>query len=470
MSSVETSLDRFVGWLDEAGLNTKEYQKEGLKRMVFLENDDEPLYGCRGGFLADEMGLGKTIQMLGLILCNPVGRTLIVVPRALLDQWETAMIKFLGHHPLVYHGTRKEEKDIKSSPVVLTTYGTAGTRMTKDGKEINSPLIDLSWGRVIYDEAHHMRNSKTGSFIGASKLKAKFKWFVTGTPIQNSVGDIYSLMRLFGIDRDIYGMPEGLRRISQHFCIRRTKKEVGIDLVPVKKHHIKVSWETDEELNLASDIHSTISFSKITAGNVDKLIAYLTHHHLPALLRMRQSCIHMGMLKNAATKMLEHGLLEESDVRDGLHRSSKMNAVLKTLDERKENKNNKIVFCHFHFEIDLLQAKLTEMGLKVAVVDGRTPGSERDMIFTSVYDVLILQIQSSCEGLNLQSYNEIYFTSPHWNPAVVDQAIARAHRIGQEKEVHVFEFEMDGFDEGTLSIDTYCFMIQKKKREMMSMF
>lgn len=178
----------------------------------------------------------------------------------------------------------------------------------------------------------------------------------------------------------------------------------------------------------------------------------------------------MGMLKNAATKMLEHGLLEESDVRDGLHRSSKMNAVLKTLDERKENKNNKIVFCHFHFEIDLLQAKLTEMGLKVAVVDGRTPGSERDMIFTSVYDVLILQIQSSCEGLNLQSYNEIYFTSPHWNPAVVDQAIARAHRIGQEKEVHVFEFEMDGFDEGTLSIDTYCFMIQKKKREMMSMF
>ena len=97
----------------------------------------------------DEMGLGKTIQMLGLILGNRKTRTLIVVPRALIDQWETAFIKFMGHRPLVYHGARKLEKDLETSTIVISTYGTTGLRFTKTGEELVSPLASLKWGHDI---------------------------------------------------------------------------------------------------------------------------------------------------------------------------------------------------------------------------------------------------------------------------------------------------------------------------------
>ena len=459
----------FKQWIEKIGLDVKDYQVAGVERMLTLEMDDEPMFGCRGGFLTDEMGLGKTIQMLGLIIGNMKTRTLIVVPRALIDQWETALIKFMGHRPLVYHGARKLEKDLESSPVVISTYGTTGLRFTKTGEELVSPLASLEWGRVIYDEAHHMRNSATGAFKGAQKLDAEIQWFGTGTPIQNAKSDVFSLLSLFGIPRDVYGTSEGLRSVAEHFRIGRTKTEVGIDLKPAVIHNMEVKWETDAELNIAGDIHSTLSFSKVTTANVDSLISALTHHQLPALLRMRQVCLHTRMLKEAASKLIDSGILNETDVRDGIEGTSKLSAVIKTIDERREM-GDKLVFCYFHSEIDYLAQKLGEKGYSVAVVDGRTSKSEREARLVEPYDVLILQIQSSCEGLNLQSYNEVYFTSPPWNPAVQDQAIARVHRIGQTKQVHVFQYYMSGFGDGSSSIDEYCLRIQDCKRELMKTF
>lgn len=466
---VQTSLSSFRQWIAKAGLDTKDYQEQGVYKMLSLELDDDPYLGCRGGFLTDEMGLGKTIQMLGLIISNFQQRTLIVVPRALIDQWETAVIKFFGHHPLVYHGSRKNHKELHSSPVVITTYGTIGLRVTKSGKKIVSPLTQLSWGRVIYDEAHHMRNSSTGAFKGAEKINAHIKWFVTGTPIQNAQKDVYSLIKLFGISRDIYNNPSGLRQIANHFRIGRTKKQVGIDLKPVILHNIEVQWETDAELNLAADMHSILSFSSVTATNVDALISALTDHTFVALLRMRQSCIHMGMIASAASKLIDSGILHQEDVRDGIQGSSKLNAVISTIQERR-HAGNKIIFSFFHYEIDYIARILTDDGFRVAIVDGRTTQKERENRLTASYDILILQIQSSCEGLNLQSYNEIYFTSPPWNPAVQDQAIARAHRIGQQKQVHVFQFKMAGFGYQSLTIDDYCLQIQNVKRELSKSF
>ena len=469
MDSVKSSLKSFNDWIRVAKLDAKDYQEEGVSRMLELDMDPAPKFGCRGGFLTDEMGLGKTIQMLGLIISNPQQRTLIVVPRALIDQWEVAIIKFLGHRPLVFHGSRKLEKDLETSPVVISTYGTAGLRFTKAGKELVSPLAGLKWGRVIYDEAHHMRNAGTGAFKGAQKLKSKIQWFVTGTPIQNAQSDVFSLLKLLGIPRDVYGSAAGLREIAEHFRIGRTKADVGIDLKPVVMHDVVVPWSTDAELNIAADLHSTLSFSEVTSANVDALIAALSHHPLPALLRCRQACIHTRMLKEAAGKLVSAGILKEDDVRDGIQGTSKLSAVLETLTQRREM-GNKLVFCYFHSEIDYLAEQATKLGFKVAVIDGRTSQSEREARLSDPYDILILQTQASCEGLNLQSYSEVYFTSPHWNPAVQDQAIARAHRIGQEKEVHVFQYHMEGFGDGSRSIDDYCLAIQKCKRELMKKF
>ena len=110
-------------------------------------------------------------------------------------------------------------------------------------------------------------------------------------------------------------------------------------------------------------------------------------------------------------------------------------------------------------------------GLPWKKFDGRTSHSERNEILTKKCDVLILQIQTGCEGLNLQHFSEIYFVSPHWNPAVEDQAVARCHRIGQEKEVEVFRFQMSGFDdeEESITLDAYSGKVQEAKRKIYDM-
>ena len=124
-----------------------------------------------------------------------------------------------------------------------------------------------------------------------------------------------------------------------------------------------------------------------------------------------------------------------------------MDAVLKIILQRKDNGNGKIIFCHFRNEIDAIAARLIEGGLKrVVTYDGRnsrTPG----LNLADAADAIVLQIQTGCEGLNLQAnFSEIYFVSPHWNPCVEDQAVARCHRIGQTKPTFVFKFAMTGFE------------------------
>ena len=125
--------------------------------------------------------------------------------------------------------------------------------------------------------------------------------------------------------------------------------------------------------------------------------------------------------------------------------ASKMDAVVNTILERKDNGKGKIVFCNFIDEIDTIAARLRDGGIeKVVLYDGRTKGQKKRTFDKA--DVIVLQIQTGCEGLNLQEFfSEVYFVSPHWNPAIEDQAIARCHRIGQKVDVEVFKFEMDGF-------------------------
>ena len=115
--------------------------------------------------------------------------------------------------------------------------------------------------------------------------------------------------------------------------------------------------------------------------------------------------------------------------------------------------------------------KLESMGFKIASIGGSTTHSKRETILSdTTLDVLILQINTAAEGLNLQIYNEIYFTSPHWNPSIEDQAIARAHRIGQKKQVFVYRFIMNGFGNQSLSIEQYIMIIQQKKRLLSKVF
>jgi SNF2 family DNA or RNA helicase len=137
------------------------------------------------------------------------------------------------------------------------------------------------------------------------------------------------------------------------------------------------------------------------------------------------------------------------------------------LIERKNNDNRKIVFCHFHKEIDEIEKRCLGAGMTVKKIDGRLASREKSQAMIAPWpEVMILQINTCCEGLNLQDFNEIYFASPHWNPAVEDQAIARCHRIGQKKDVYVFRFNMISLNDSCNSQDNYCVEVQERKRKL----
>ena len=213
-----------------------------------------PSHGFPGGFLCDEMGLGKTILMLGTIVCNLKKRTLIVMPTSLLAQWEDAVQKFLGNGitPLVYHSEIARDvsvEQIKKYPIVITTYGMIAKR--KDSV-YRSKLWELEWDRIIYDEAHHLRNRGTRLFEGALILKEKssINWMVTGTPINNDRRDFYNLCVVQGMSKSFNMSAKEITDTVRDCVMKRTKEQVGIEMPDLNEHIIEGRIETKKELIL----------------------------------------------------------------------------------------------------------------------------------------------------------------------------------------------------------------------------
>lgn len=478
------ALVEFNRYIERNGMQTKKYQTEGVEWCVDIEVNGKQMGNVRvhSGILADDMGLGKTAQMIGLILSRFVRRTLIVLPRTLLEQWVTILQKTLGHEPLVYHGTLAHKiptEQLSNSPIVITTYGMLsqlrckGTRCkgTRCKPKKGEPLIfgnlhSIEWDRVIFDEAHHLRNRNTLNNKAAIALKSSCKWLVTGTPIQNRITDFYGLCAVIGIEHVFYVHMENIHSITKELILKRTKEGVGIELPPLNKHIVDVQWEAEEERQLAEDIHAHLEFSKaiVREENPFRSVGF---HHFAILQRARQACIDMGMLEKAIKEMVALGLIDETFLTDAVKYQSKTNKVINTILERKDNGRAKLVFCHYHKEIDTVAKRLTDAGLNVARFDGRTGRTVRDKLLTDTsIDALVLQIKTGCEGLNLQQFSEVYFISPNWNPAIEDQAVARCHRLGQLCDTDVFSFRMVAFDDErfTRSMDMYTRDLQHLKR------
>ena len=212
---------------------------------------------------------------------------------------------------------------------------------------------------------------------------------------------------------------------------------------------------------------------------VGKLLTNQTGSIFRALMRARQSCILPKMMHKMFEEFVKDGSMTNYEsYKEGLGFSSKLDSVVNTILKNKNNGCGKLVFCHFRDEIDEIRKKLSAGGIvKIAIFDGRLNQNLRHAMLQDNNEVLLLQIQTGCEGLNLQqNYSEIYFVSPHWNPSVEDQAIARCHRIGQVKEVKVYRFNMNNFteernDEGKLmekTIENHVTKVQEDKRHLVS--
>lgn len=482
LSQIENLVDggkeRIREWMLNFDIQSRSYQQEAIDWGLYKE---QGIYNQNGtwvktlprGLIADEMGLGKTIVMLSLCVGNPVANTLIVVPSALLNQWKSLIKKWLGHDVFVFHGrnTKMPIQEIQERSMVLTTYGMVSTRNKRSAWK--SPLWSIDWGRVIYDEAHHLRNRKSNKHLGALKIQATNQWYMTGTPIQNSDKDMVSLCILMGIWEQIKANPNCATDILMPYVKLRTKVGVGIDLEPAKISTIFVEdYETSEEKNLISSVHSCLTFSEITQENVDEFISYIEGDSmLPMLVRARQSCIIPHMVTNHAIKLQDKGSIPQDINIKKTHTHTKINMIVETIEAERKAYRRCLVFCFYIEEMNYLNAILVnKYGMDVKMLNGRTKHSERKLIPSLNPDVLIVQIQSCCEGLNLQQFSTVIFTSPHWNPAVEDQAIARAHRIGQTQEVRVFKYITAGLGKGTKSLDMRCAEVQEIKRKKMRDF
>jgi len=524
-------MDHFDRYIEKSGMDKKTYQRDGVQWLLNNETRLVPPCGVRGGFVADEMGLGKTIMMIGLCVANFRKKTLIVVPPVLIEQWFRQIYKTTGHKCVVYHGKNKKKLlvnlggedgvrlELERAVIVLCSYDAITLKFDNEKKEVNKNILhDITWGRVIFDEAHHLRNKKTGRFLGGKMLQSDIKWLVSGTPIQNKKQDFYALCSLINLPVSYYKDSSNYPEIGTRFILKRTKKQVGIQLEDAVETKNIVLWKNCAEELLAKEIHSAFAFSNLNLDSKNKdengvyfvtrnndkreelevnrgnsydheFINVMTDHgygKLPLLLRAKQSCIYPKMMENKIEIFKKMGLIKDTNCiyEEAMKHTSKLDSVVEVIKARKDNGNGKIVFCHFKEEMNFIAGRLrvcygSEDGcdreIVLAIIDGKTSASARIKILSEPKDVLIMQIQTGCEGLNLQeNYSEIYFVSPHWNPYVEDQAIARCHRIGQKKPVFVWRFEMDNFGDcvgsglTTKNLDEYVTDVQNDKRILVS--
>lgn len=409
-----------------------------------------------GGILADEMGMGKTIQMIGIFMLNPVKKTLLIVPPILVNQWHAEIRKFTGHVATIYYGKDRKKIDMMNPKVmvVITSYETVV-------RDISS-FKEVAWNRVVCDEAHHLRNPKTLIYtavrdvLSSTNTKASL-WMITGTPMHHSAKDLYSLYFLFGYSVSELSGEKGLVILRSHFLQRRHKES---DLPKKTEHTIMIEWTETGERDLAKDIHKTIPFLGFSLGEGEQENESFWEKKkrplLVSMIRAKQTCI--------LSKMTEKSYLPTDEVDVGQtvveqtipflatfdqSTTTKLQEILRLLNSRRENGNGKVIFCHYQLEMTYLLDKLSKDKPWVGTWNDYKK-IDNDIDSTSILGespILILQIQSGCEGLNLQAhFSEVYFVSPDWNPTLEEQAIARCWRIGQKKPVEVFRFSMNFVD------------------------
>jgi superfamily II DNA or RNA helicase len=431
------------------------YQREGLGWLMFLER-----FGF-GGCLADDMGLGKTVMVLALLSGRAASRgagprpSLVVAPRSVVFNWRQEAARFApGLRVLEYVGTGRAamRETVAEHDIVLTTYGT----LRRDAETLSAIPFDY----IVLDESQAIKNAASVSAKTTRVLNARHRLALSGTPIENHLGELWSLFEFLNpgllgsaaafhrtgtgerLDDDALAL---LARGLRPFILRRTKEQVASDLPQKTEQTLYCELERPQRAMydelLAHYRRTLLKGTHTEALGRDKLRV------LEALLRLRQAACHPGLI----------------DRRRVNEPSAKLDVLVPRLTEAVEEGHKTIVFSQFTSLLAILRSRLDGHGIAYEYLDGRTRDRQsRVERFQRDPEcrLFLISLKAGGLGLNLTAAEYVFLLDPWWNPAVEAQAIDRAHRIGQER--HVFAYRLIARD----TVEERVLELQQRKRRL----
>ncbi len=435
------------------------YQRDGLGWFRFLRE-----FGF-GGCLADDMGLGKTVQVLALLVSRGKERgdapraSLVVAPRSVVFNWLDEAKRFAPKlRTLDYTGIGRSAADLATGEhdLVLTTYGT----LRRDAAMLSKVPFDY----VILDESQAIKNATSQAAKAARLLSARHRLALSGTPIENHLGELWSLFEflnpgMLGKSPAFRAWTAGagdaddesrvaLARAVKPFVLRRTKEHVTPEL-PARTEQTLWCDLGPVQRRLYDQLRDHYRASLIAQVSREGL-AKSKIHVLEALLRLRQAACHPGLIDKARAGM----------------ESAKLDLLVERLAELLDEGHKVLVFSQFTSLLALLQPRLAALGpIGTAYLDGATPAKGRAEAVAQFQDdegcrLFLLSLKAGGVGLNLTAAGYVFLLDPWWNPAVEALAIDRAHRIGQSKPVIAYRLvARDTVEERILSL-------QEKKRAL----
>jgi SNF2 family DNA or RNA helicase len=426
--------------LDKLETVLRPYQKEGVYWMRFLES------GGLCGILADEMGLGKTLQTLAWLNLERISSeargkpALIVAPSSLVENWRRECEKFTPWRKCqVMSGASRHGHwdEIEKSDIVITSYAL----LRRDLEH----YAQIEFSAAVLDEAQHIKNRETQNAIAAKQIRARSRLVLTGTPVENGVADLWSIMDFLMPDylgqyedfRRNYELPilagesaaeEAQNRLHKKlrpFLLRRLKRDVAKDL-PDKIQKVSFSALSTEQRKIY-DALLVVFREKISKLVAAKGFDSCRMEVLAILLRLRQICCHLSLLPRE--------MLGETPPDSP---SGKLEQFFDLLDEAIDGGHRMLVFSQFVGMLRVLRKELEARGIRYSYIDGETKNRVeacREFNQDSSISVFLISLKAGGTGLNLTGADMVVHFDPWWNPAVEDQATDRAHRIGQHRVV-----------------------------------
>lgn len=434
----------------------RDYQKDGYRWLRYLH--DKGMGGC----LADEMGLGKTVQIIALLNDVSASRrdkpSLLIVPRSIIYSWLSEITKFgIGLRPFVYYGHDRDNDGIRrmQGGLVISSYATVRNDIAM--------IRDIEFDYVIIDESQTVKHFGTQTAQAVLSLKAEHRIAVSGTPIENDLGELYSLFRflnpalfpsLSAFERD-YVRPimqdedkeaeKELRMRIYPFILRRMKKDVLKDL-PEKTEQVTYIDMEDEHWK------------------------HYERRRLEMKARIEEEMSSVGVRKSAfiilqaLTELRQIAALPEGKMETGTI-SAKREYLREVIPEITANGHKALIFTSFLDTVEKLSEDLDEMGIRFVAMTGATRDREKLVSqFQSDPDtkVFLMTLKTGGVGLNLTAADYVFIFDPWWNAAAEEQAINRTHRIGQPNPVFCYRLISRG------TIEEKMLELQAKKQKLSS--